>query len=41
MAAVDRADYMDNSRVAEIEQTIQKERTCAASRQLALLHATL
>lgn len=26
MAAVDRADYMDNIKVAEVEQTIQKEK---------------
>lgn len=30
MAAVDRADYMDNIKVAEIEQTIQKEKACAS-----------
>lgn len=28
MAAVDRADYMDNIKVAEVEQTIQKEKEC-------------
>lgn len=28
MAAVDRAEYMDSIKVAEIEETIQKERAC-------------
>lgn len=28
MASVDRADYMDNIKVAEVEQTIQKEKEC-------------
>ena len=30
MASVDRADYMDNIKVAEVEQTIQKEKECDA-----------
>jgi hypothetical protein len=29
MGSVDRADYMDNAKVAEVTQTIQKERACA------------